>query len=223
MPSSHVRKRKNSVEIQQDPKRKRSELISQDESSQQDWEVKAIIAENELSYLIDWEDDPVTGERFSPTWEPKANANAAAIATWERKKAEVNLEDRRSSSYWGSGSSLRLVVEKLSKGHPDLEQNVGEEEVAIWISPQSDLRRSEYTSIYSSLPSYASSKRVEEVHAGTDKGQGRLSQSRVGAGSDLFIPDSQPLDSSSSCVWSVPDKTSSGTLRQREQHPKASR
>lgn len=39
-------------------------------------------------YYIDWEDDPITGESFEPTWEPKGCANEALIADWEKKKAE---------------------------------------------------------------------------------------------------------------------------------------
>jgi hypothetical protein len=54
------------------------------------YKVRSIIDESKTSYKIDWEDDPVTGEKYAPTWEPKANANQAAIDDWllhqKRKK-----------------------------------------------------------------------------------------------------------------------------------------
>ncbi|KAK7711004.1 hypothetical protein SLS63_012841 [Diaporthe eres] len=37
-------------------------------------------------YKIDWQDDPNTGESFSPTWEPAENANEDAVRDWERDK-----------------------------------------------------------------------------------------------------------------------------------------
>ncbi|MCJ1245688.1 hypothetical protein MMC30_002892 [Trapelia coarctata] len=70
------------------------------------WKVRDIISENRTQYLIDWEDDPETGEKFKPTWEPKAYANAVAIAAWEQ-----NQKDTRSSK-----SALRSSV--TSKSQP---------------------------------------------------------------------------------------------------------
>ena len=32
------------------------------------YKVRNIIDENQSKYLIDWEDDPVTGEQYTPTW-----------------------------------------------------------------------------------------------------------------------------------------------------------
>jgi type IV secretory pathway TrbF-like protein len=46
------------------------------------YKVRSILDESKTSYKIDWEDDPVTGEKYDPTWEPKANANQAAIDDW---------------------------------------------------------------------------------------------------------------------------------------------
>lgn len=42
--------------------------------------------ENETHYLIDWEPDEVTRQEFPRSWESKSNANAEAIADWERQK-----------------------------------------------------------------------------------------------------------------------------------------
>ena len=37
-------------------------------SSAPSYEIKAIIGENRSKYLIDWADDPITGEKFKPDW-----------------------------------------------------------------------------------------------------------------------------------------------------------
>lgn len=37
-------------------------------------------------YLIDWEDDKESGEKFEPTWEPKENLTEAALDDWEKSK-----------------------------------------------------------------------------------------------------------------------------------------
>jgi len=54
-----------------------------------DYELRAILDERRGRYLIDWEDDKVTGESYEPTWEPKRNANKSAVEDWERRKAQL--------------------------------------------------------------------------------------------------------------------------------------
>ena len=49
------------------------------------------LAEKQGRYHIEWEDHPVTGKTYKPTWEPKANANQEAIDSWE---AEKGMSDR---------------------------------------------------------------------------------------------------------------------------------
>ena len=41
---------------------------SQSNPSSPVYRIKAIIGESSTEYLIDWADDPVTGERFKPDW-----------------------------------------------------------------------------------------------------------------------------------------------------------
>ena len=41
---------------------------SQSNLSSPVYRIKAIIGERSTEYLIDWADDPVTGERFKPDW-----------------------------------------------------------------------------------------------------------------------------------------------------------
>ncbi|KAK3665331.1 hypothetical protein LTR22_003853 [Elasticomyces elasticus] len=49
--------------------------------------IRNIIDERRGEYRIDWEDDPKTGERFEPTWEPKGNVTADAVKEWNEQKA----------------------------------------------------------------------------------------------------------------------------------------
>ncbi|KAH6850777.1 hypothetical protein B0I37DRAFT_324150, partial [Chaetomium sp. MPI-CAGE-AT-0009] len=54
------------------------------------YEVRDILDEKSvkgrLLYKVDWADNPTTGERYEPTWEPAANVTKAAVADWEREK-----------------------------------------------------------------------------------------------------------------------------------------
>lgn len=58
-----------------------------DFDSQQEYQVRNILDERGGKYLIDWEDDPITGQKYKATWEPKENANEKAVSDWERQKA----------------------------------------------------------------------------------------------------------------------------------------
>lgn len=56
------------------------------------YDLRDILDESETHYLIDWEDDKVTGETYKPTWEPKSFVEQDAIVVWEAKKAQVGAE-----------------------------------------------------------------------------------------------------------------------------------
>ena len=49
---------------------------SQKSPSSPVYRIKAIIGERSNEYLIDWADDPITGERFKPDWVSKDIRNA---------------------------------------------------------------------------------------------------------------------------------------------------
>lgn len=55
------------------------------------WKVRSILEERiksgKFQYLIDWEDDEQTGEKYPPTWEPKKNLTLDVLAEWEEEKA----------------------------------------------------------------------------------------------------------------------------------------
>ncbi|EME43472.1 hypothetical protein DOTSEDRAFT_54274 [Dothistroma septosporum NZE10] len=54
---------------------------------QKEYKLRAIIDETKTKYLIDWEDDSETGEKYEPTWELKANANKLAKEDWNARKS----------------------------------------------------------------------------------------------------------------------------------------
>ncbi|KAF1822881.1 uncharacterized protein K489DRAFT_394553 [Dissoconium aciculare CBS 342.82] len=60
------------------------------------YRARSIIDENKTYYKIDWEDDPITGERYDPTWEPKANANQALRDDWHQQKKSKRKRDSNS-------------------------------------------------------------------------------------------------------------------------------
>ena len=65
---------------------------------EKEYKIKSIIDEDNKCYLISWESDEETGEKFDPTWEPKANANLEAVKDWKRIKAERKKEADRKSN-----------------------------------------------------------------------------------------------------------------------------
>ncbi|GAT27763.1 HDA1 complex subunit [Aspergillus luchuensis] len=59
-----------------------SEALSADE-----WLINCILDETESQYLIDWEGP------WTPTWEPKENANDVAVRVWEDKKRRDQAQE----------------------------------------------------------------------------------------------------------------------------------
>lgn len=64
---------------------------SQEEQQQEEpddnvYSVRAIIGERKRQYLVAWEDDPRTGEKFEDTWEPKGNVAKDLVAEWRQQK-----------------------------------------------------------------------------------------------------------------------------------------
>ena len=99
MSPSKVQKRKQNPSKFNPKKRRKGRESSEREESQRNQEkqtsdireylAREILKEDrKKGYYINWEDDPITGESFEPTWEPKGCANEALIADWEKKKAE---------------------------------------------------------------------------------------------------------------------------------------
>ncbi|KAJ4306553.1 hypothetical protein N0V88_001357 [Collariella sp. IMI 366227] len=66
------------------------------------YEIRDIIGEKyekgRLLYRVDWADNPTTGERYDPTWEPAANVTEATVADWKKHKRQQQERQRTSSS-----------------------------------------------------------------------------------------------------------------------------
>ncbi|KAH0541758.1 hypothetical protein FGG08_003780 [Glutinoglossum americanum] len=85
-PSKRLSKVRGADKPEASPSRPRKSKPAAIADADKLWTVRSIQAEKGNKYLIDWEDDPVTGESYAPTWEPKANANKEAIDHWEEQK-----------------------------------------------------------------------------------------------------------------------------------------
>ncbi|KAF2497214.1 hypothetical protein BU16DRAFT_526234 [Lophium mytilinum] len=71
---------------------------------------RAILQENKRKYLIAWENNPVTGEEYDPTWEPKSNANEELVAEWKQVKAEKQAS-RKAPAKGKSKQRARRVID----------------------------------------------------------------------------------------------------------------
>ncbi|KAK5126538.1 hypothetical protein LTR08_004666 [Meristemomyces frigidus] len=76
--------------------------------SEVEYKIKNIIDEKGGKYLIDWEDDEVSGVSYEATWEPKGNANKQAIVDWNRQQSE-KLKAPPITPKRGRGRSRKLI------------------------------------------------------------------------------------------------------------------
>ncbi|KAI9685034.1 MAG: hypothetical protein M1822_005426 [Bathelium mastoideum] len=60
------------------------------------FEVRDILQYKNGLYLVDWEDNPDTGEKYNPTWEPKKNLNQKALVHWEQNQVEQRRQRKES-------------------------------------------------------------------------------------------------------------------------------
>ncbi|KAL1589764.1 hypothetical protein WHR41_01617 [Cladosporium halotolerans] len=67
-------------------------------------------------YLIDWEDDEQTGEKFEPTWEPRENVNEEALADWAEQKAAKGNDARTTPSNGSERASVTPVKPAVKRG-----------------------------------------------------------------------------------------------------------
>ncbi|KXS96739.1 hypothetical protein AC578_9010 [Pseudocercospora eumusae] len=115
-------KRKRFGQPASTPARKRSKKHSgthphgEHFDQEKEYHIRSILNETATQYQIAWADDPVTGKPYSTTWEPKSNANQAAIDDWERQKAE-RREKARNSSTASAPTSGPASKKKRGRGH----------------------------------------------------------------------------------------------------------
>ncbi|KAK7540082.1 uncharacterized protein J3D65DRAFT_310283 [Phyllosticta citribraziliensis] len=50
------------------------------------YEARRIIGERLRQYLIDWEDDEFTGEKYKPTWVHKADVTPSLVSEWQTNR-----------------------------------------------------------------------------------------------------------------------------------------
>jgi hypothetical protein len=67
-PSKRLSKVRSADKPEASPSRRRKTKPVADGDKDKLWTVRSIQAEKGNKYLIDWEDDPVTGESYAPTW-----------------------------------------------------------------------------------------------------------------------------------------------------------
>ncbi|KAK1730429.1 uncharacterized protein BDZ83DRAFT_404979 [Colletotrichum acutatum] len=81
-----------------DSRRSSKHLQKHKEQPKEEWYIiKDILQErrngSNIEYLVDWEDNPVTGERYRPTWAPSKDVTSKAIFDWRRKLDLLYQED----------------------------------------------------------------------------------------------------------------------------------
>jgi len=88
MAPSRKRKRQSAQSYSDRPNKQNKPHSSEEsnipptQDSQTEYKARGILAETKTHYKIDWEDDPVTGEKYPPTWEPKRHANKELVRDW---------------------------------------------------------------------------------------------------------------------------------------------
>ena len=108
-------------------KRKRpSEDISNPESSSPKrkvpktssdyFQIRDILQYKNGRYLVDWEDNPDTGEKYPQSWEPKKNLNEGALLHWEEKQAVQRAQKKEASK-------LKNSKKRLTESQQPYEEN----------------------------------------------------------------------------------------------------
>jgi hypothetical protein len=106
------KKRRKGRESSKPGREKSQESREKQTSNNREYSAREILKEDKKKgYYIDWEDDPITGESFEPTWEPKGCANKALIADWEKKKAERKSAEKNTPKQ-------RKKRDSTTKKHP---------------------------------------------------------------------------------------------------------
>ncbi|MCJ1286065.1 hypothetical protein MMC26_005407 [Xylographa opegraphella] len=82
------------------------------------YKVRDIINEKGRKYLIDWEDDPETGEKYQPTWEPKSYANAEAVAAWKQQQRRKKQSKRNRSTPSTASRATTVDTKATTESRP---------------------------------------------------------------------------------------------------------
>ncbi|KAK0372843.1 hypothetical protein CLIM01_09801 [Colletotrichum limetticola] len=92
------------------------------EQPKEEWYIiKDILQErrngSNIEYLVDWEDNPETGERYRPTWAPSKDVTSKAIFDWRRKLDLVYQEDGTAPAGEPVLRDVRGVAQQGSPAH----------------------------------------------------------------------------------------------------------
>ncbi|KAL2875303.1 hypothetical protein SGCOL_009466 [Colletotrichum sp. CLE4] len=72
---------------------------------------------SDIEYLVDWEDNSATGERYRPTWAPSKDVTSKAIFDWRRKLDLLYQENHPVRSGQSVSRDVQGVVQQGSPAH----------------------------------------------------------------------------------------------------------
>ncbi|KAK0651886.1 hypothetical protein B0T16DRAFT_89671 [Cercophora newfieldiana] len=207
-------------------KQSRATIVEHDDSDDVLYTIRDIIDETEdgkgnLKYLIDWADDPRTGESYDPSWEPAENATEVAVRDWElakqrkeqeRRKQQQHGEDSESDSQpvrdpnWRAGK--RRARSSTSKKRPSKRSRISLRQeaspAASTTSEGSDFK--EEWAFVEAVP--RRSEVVLDIPDGADFDRSEYA----------VVPPSQPTQSSQTNQLSQPSKTGDGQTAEDQQN-----
>ncbi|KAI4231300.1 MAG: hypothetical protein LQ349_005701, partial [Xanthoria aureola] len=203
-----------------------SSIDSAEDSQGSEFSIRAIIGEKPGQYFIDWADNPVTGESYSPDWQPKRNVSKEAIAAWEnqkivqRSRKTFGKRRRRRSSTLSvtvhcsaipiskkqksrrSGKSARKRLDRQASRDFQDHCSVGPipPAVTVIVSQHSSLDHDRYVLYRSSLFNSASSSLPPQYDSGIGESSPEPQEQRYSQ--SKVIPDSQPTSTNSTDIAS---------------------
>ncbi|RMJ27687.1 hypothetical protein PHISP_01472 [Aspergillus sp. HF37] len=80
--------------------------------------VKCILDENKFRYLIDWEGP------WTPTWEPKENANDLAVQVWREKKRSTIASEEHQSGEDSQVQQSPSIVQSIESGDSPIQASL---------------------------------------------------------------------------------------------------
>ncbi|KAI9766257.1 MAG: hypothetical protein M1840_006671 [Geoglossum simile] len=162
-PSKRLSNARSADKPEASPNPRRKAKQAADADADKLWTVRTIQAEKGNKYLIDWEDDPVTGESYAPTWEPKAYANQEAIDDWEGQK---RLKATPTAMSTAVAPSPALPTEPISSKKRQRKSESGSASASTTNNAADDLPSKEPPSKRARLSGGVGRKRDHQVHRG---------------------------------------------------------
>ncbi|KAK1247845.1 hypothetical protein MKX07_000733 [Trichoderma sp. CBMAI-0711] len=112
------------------PRKATSKKSKPPEAEAEFWEITGILAEKtvkkSVKYLVQWQDDPVTGKKFPPEW--VSEVTPAAKKEWENIKAERRLQEDQQQAQQQQ-QQLERQAEDQAKPGPAPDPEIGPKKV----------------------------------------------------------------------------------------------